>query len=95
MGPSSEPATLQSQSCQHINNTLQGNASIEQHLADICDTIVLNGSVCQAFDYNPNSNLAFFKGQPPSQKVDFKAACVIPNVTLWVLDSGASSCNLI
>ena len=64
---------------------------MEQHLADVCNTILLNGSVCQAFDYNTVSKLAYFKGQPPGMRIDYtSAACVFPNVTLWVLTSGES-----
>ena len=68
---------------------LQGSELLEQYLADVCNTILLNGSVCQAFDYNTVSEIAFFKGQPPSMQIDYStAACVFPNVTLWVLSSG-------
>ena len=63
---------------------------MKQHLAEICNSIVLNGSVCQAFDYNTASKLAYFKGQPPSLKTDMGAACVYPNVTLWILNSGTT-----
>ena len=64
---------------------------MEQHLADVCNSILLNGSVCQAFDYNTVSKLAYFKGQAPSMQIDYtSAACVFPNVTLWVLSSGES-----
>ena len=69
--------------------TLQGNVSLEQHLAEVCNSVTLNGSVCQAFDYNPASKMSYFKGQPPSMTINYgQAACVFPNVTLWVLSSG-------
>ena len=69
--------------------TLQGNISMEQHLAEVCNSITLNGSVCQAFNYNLDTKIANFKGQLPQQPVDYgQAACVFPNVTLWVLSSG-------
>ena len=52
-------------------------------------SIILNGSVCQAFDYNTDTKLAFFKGQPPTLPINYMtAACVFPNVTLGVLSSG-------
>lgn len=62
---------------------------MEHYLADVCNTILLNNSVCQAFDYSTDSNIAYFKGQAPSGKINWlNSACVIPNVTLWVLSSG-------
>ena len=67
---------------------LQGNLSMTGHLADVCNSILLGGSVCVAFNYNTATKLAYFKAQPPNQGVDFGAACVYPNVTLWVLDVG-------
>ena len=68
---------------------LQGSVLMEQYLADVCNSIVLNGSVCQAFDYNTVSRVAYFKGQPPTMQINYiNSACVFPNVTLWVLSSG-------
>ena len=68
---------------------MQGDLPLEQYLAGVCNTIVLNGSVCQAFDYNTVSRIAYFKGQPPTLQIDYTtAACAFPNVTLWVLSSG-------
>ena len=60
------------------------------YLADVCNSIFLEGVVCQAFSYNTATKLAFFKGQlPTSNIIDFaRAACVYPNVTLWSLVSG-------
>ena len=58
------------------------------YLADVCNLMLFGGSVCVGFSYDTGTQLAFFKNQPPSQTVDVAATCVIPNVTLWVLESG-------
>ena len=50
--------------------------------------MLLGGSVCIGFSYDTGTQLAFFKNQRPNEAVDVTAACVIPNVTLWVLTSG-------
>ena len=72
-----------------LHSMLQGSTLMEQHLADVCNSIIVNGSVCQAFDYNTVSKIAYFKGQPPTMQIDYTtAACTFPNVTLWVLSSG-------
>lgn len=72
-----------------LSAVLQGSDIIELYLAKVCNSIILNGSVCQAFNYNTETKLAFFKGQPPAQQIDYVlAACVMPNVSLWVATAG-------
>ena len=77
--------------CRALTQLLQGNDSVAEHIADVCNSMMLGGSVCVAFDYNTATMLAFFRGQPPRLKIDFGDACVIPNITAWVLQSGLVS----
>ena len=72
-----------------MSTMLQGSDLIELYLAKVCNSIILNGSVCQAFSYNTETKLALFKGQPPTNHIDYVlAACVMPNVSLWVATAG-------
>ena len=72
-----------------MSTVLQGSDLIELYLAKVCNSIILNGSVCQAFSYNTETKLALFKGQPPTNHIDYVlAACVMPNVSLWVATAG-------
>ena len=68
---------------------VQGDDIIELYLTKVCNSIILNGSVCHAFDYNSATEMAFFKGQPPTDQIDYTlVACVMPHVSLWVLTAG-------
>lgn len=74
---------------QDSGDVLQANVTMEHYLADVCNSMILNASVCQAFNYNPATNTAYFKGQQPSNAINYLGhSCVMPNTTLWVLSSG-------
>lgn len=76
---------------------LQNITALPHSLADMCNSIALNGSVCQGFTYDSTTKLAVFKGQTPQQTVDISAeAKPVDNVTLWWLSAGehlAQQCN--
>ena len=59
-------------------------------LTSLCNSMSVNGSVCQAviFDNNTNGVLVAFKGQAPTTPIDFGQACWNVNSTMWILDSG-------
>lgn len=68
---------------------MQNLTALPQTLADICNSMVLNGSVCQGFTYDVNTKLAVFKGQPPELAVNIaQAASQNDNVSLWWLNAG-------
>ena len=68
---------------------MQNLTSLPQSLADICDQIALNGSVCQAFTLNTLSKTAVFYGQAPQQIIDLQTFTLpSQNTSLWVLDAG-------
>ena len=62
-------------------------------LTSLCNSISVNGSVCQAviFDNNTDGVLGAFKGQAPIIPIDFGQACWNVNSTMWILDSGKVS----
>ena len=55
----------------------------------MCNSIALNGRVCQGFTYDSNTKVATFKGQMPQQAIDVSThAMPAVNVSLWWLNAG-------
>ena len=57
-------------------------------LAQICNDMATNGSICQGFVYDSFTNTAFFKGAPKTTSVDPSNLCLHPNETAWLLTTG-------
>ena len=66
-----------------------GNVSLPEELANICNGLAINGTVCQGFHYNSNTKLAVFTGQPPNLPLDLKHyAFNFPGSSFWALTAG-------
>lgn len=66
---------------------LQG-ASIPEFLADQCNSISTNGSVCQGFNFQAEANMGWFKGGAAGSPLNLSRTCRSPNITTWVLNAG-------
>ena len=73
------------------------DASLPAAVAQLCDTIRLNGttddpadaSICQGWVYASVQKIAWFKGQRVNQTIDTaKDLCFNPNRTTWLLNAG-------
>lgn len=71
-------------------------ADIPDLLTSLCNSMSVNGSVCQAviFDNNTYGVLGAFKGQAPTIPIDFGQACWNVNSTMWILNSGELSLHV-
>ena len=68
---------------------VQDVSTLPTFLAGICNSIILEGNVCQGWTFDLNTNLAVFKGQPPEQAVDLTTeAKHADNSILWWLNAG-------
>ena len=68
---------------------MQNITSLPHTLADMCNSIALNGRVCQGFTYDSNTKVATFKGQMPQQAIDVATeATPAVNISLWWLNAG-------
>lgn len=66
--------------------------SLPDTLAQICNNMATNGSICQGFVYDSFLKTAFFKGGPPQTVRDISKLCLYPNTTLWLLTAGVCYC---
>ena len=57
-------------------------------LAQICNNMATNGSICQGFAYNSFLKTAWFKGTPPYTPIDTSKLCLHPNESVWLLNTG-------
>ena len=57
-------------------------------LAQICNDMATNGSICEGFVYDSFTGTAFFKGAPKTTSVDPSNLCLHPNETAWLLNTG-------
>lgn len=58
-------------------------------LANMCNQMALNGSVCQGFTYDSHTSLAVFKGQAALQAASISTITSgAANTSLWWLDAG-------
>ena len=68
---------------------LQNVSSLPKELADMCDCIAFNNTVCQGFTYNSGTKLAIFKGHTPLEAIDLSSYIESANnSTLWWLSAG-------
>lgn len=73
----------------NLGTAVQNLSSLPHTLADMCNSIALNGRVCQGFTYDSNTKVATFKGQMPQQAIHLSAeATPAVNVSLWWLNAG-------
>ncbi len=63
-------------------------STLPGRLANICDAMASNGSICQGFVYNSFTGTAFFKGNATDTQIDTSQLCLSPNSTAWLLSSG-------
>lgn len=88
------PQGIHTSSCKLVM-LLTGALSVQdanwpKTLAQVCNIIRINdidpnkAKVCQAFVYDSNQKVAFFKGQPANQSIDPTHLCYSPNSTLWL-----------
>jgi len=67
--------------------------AIADSLAQICNEILLDSDiVCQAFTWDNEQELGFFKGQKVNTTIDVSTSatrlCNSPHVTTWILNAG-------
>ncbi len=67
--------------------------AIANTLAQICNDILLGSDkVCQAFTWDNEQKIGFFKGQKVNATIDVSTPasrlCNSPNVTTWILNAG-------
>lgn len=58
-------------------------------LAQICNDMATNGSICQGFVYNAYTKIAFFKGAGQYTQINTSSQCLSPNTTVWLLSTGS------
>ena len=61
-----------------------------EFLAELCNSISTNGSLCQAFNFQADTNIGWFKGGASGLQIDFSKTCRSPNITTWILDAGTT-----
>ena len=64
------------------------DGALPETLAQICNNMATNGSICQGFVYDSSTKTAFFKGSPQSTPVDTSKLCLNPKETAWLLKTG-------
>ena len=63
-------------------------SSIPDFLAGLCDTMSVNGSVCQGFTLAEQHG-QFYGGTPDMHFIQ-NQSCWTPNVTTWIVNAGKS-----
>ena len=62
--------------------------SIPDTLSNLCNTMSVNGSVCQAFKSFTDGVVAYFLGQAANTPFDLSQNCWYPASTMCVLNAG-------
>lgn len=66
-----------------------GSANLPEELANICNGLTINNTICQGFNFDSRFHVAVFKGQPPNVPLDLKHnACNTPGYSVWALNAG-------
>ena len=70
-----------------VDLLLLQSASKPNFLAGLCNSISTGGSVCQAFNFQADTNIGWFKGGT-GHLLDLGKTCRSPNITTWILNAG-------
>ncbi|DBB17410.1 TPA: hypothetical protein ACH3X3_014441 [Trebouxia sp. C0006] len=73
--------------CYDAANVGDQESTLPGRLANICDAMASNGSICQGFVHNSFTGTAFFKGNATDTPIDTSQLCLSPNSTAWLLSS--------
>ena len=66
-------------------------SDVPDTLAQICNDMATNGSICLGFVYDASTKIAFFKGAGQYKQIDRSSSqCLYPNTTVWLLNTGTS-----
>ncbi len=91
---------------QHVHDAAYEKASITRHnawmqestlpgrLANACDAMASNGSICQGFVSNSFTGTAFFKRNATDTQIYTSQLCLSPDSTAWLPSSGKQACTL-
>ena len=73
---------------------MQDSKTVADKLASICNAILFQNAtgsyVCNGFNYNTVTKIAYFKAQLVDQPITSGSLCNSPNVTTWLLETGRS-----